>query len=62
MVSQKGSNVNSTMMREETSALMFLFRRGFIPSYSFPKNVVSFYVKKDSENRKGGAKDGLDMP
>lgn len=42
---------------EETSAFDVFYSEGFIPSYSFPKNVVRFYVEKDSESRKGGEKD-----
>lgn len=42
---------------EETSAFDVFYSEGFIPSYSFPKNVVRFYVEKDSEFRKGGEKD-----
>lgn len=30
-------------------AFEVFYKEGFIPSYSFPKNVVSFYVEKDSE-------------
>lgn len=33
---------------KETSAFDVFYRKGFIPSYSFPKNVVNFYVEKDS--------------
>lgn len=31
---------------EETSAFDVFYKEGFIPSYSFPKNVVNFYVEK----------------
>lgn len=34
---------------KETSAFDVFYAEGFIPSYSFPKNVVRFYVEKDSE-------------
>lgn len=34
---------------EETSAFDVFYSEGFIPSYSFPKNVVRFYVEKDSQ-------------
>ena len=34
---------------EETSAFEVFYSEGFIPSYSFPKNVVKFYVEKDSQ-------------
>ena len=33
---------------EETSAFDVFYSEGFIPSYSFPKNVVRFYVEEDS--------------
>ncbi|MDR1872797.1 MAG: DEAD/DEAH box helicase [Deltaproteobacteria bacterium] len=33
---------------KETSAFDVFYREGFIPSYSFPQNVVKFYVEKDS--------------
>lgn len=32
----------------ETDAFEVFYKEGFIPSYSFPKNVVSFYVEKSS--------------
>lgn len=34
---------------EETSAFDVFYSEGFIPSYSFPKNVVRFYVERDSQ-------------
>lgn len=34
---------------KETSAFDVFYEEGFIPSYSFPKNVVRFYVEKESE-------------
>jgi len=34
---------------KETSAFDVFYREGFIPSYSFPKNVVKFFVEKESE-------------
>lgn len=37
---------------KETSAFDIFYREGFIPSYSFPKNVVRFYVEKESERGK----------
>lgn len=33
---------------EETDAFDVFYKEGFIPSYSFPKNVVNFYVEKSS--------------
>lgn len=37
---------------KETSAFDIFYREGFIPSYSFPKNVVRFFVEKESERGK----------
>lgn len=34
---------------KEVMAFDVFYKEGFIPSYSFPKNVVSFFVEKDSE-------------
>jgi len=34
---------------KEVMAFDVFYKEGFIPSYSFPKNVVSFYVEGDSE-------------
>lgn len=42
---------------EETSAFDVFYSEGYIPSYSFPKNVVRFYVEKDSERGRKAAKD-----
>jgi hypothetical protein len=33
---------------EETSTFDVFYREGYIPTYSFPKNVVKFYVEKSS--------------
>ena len=41
----------------ETSAFDVFYREGFIPSYSFPKNVVRFYVEKESERGKNAPRD-----
>lgn len=38
----------------ETSAFDVFYREGFIPSYSFPKNVVRFFVENDSQNVRNG--------
>ncbi|AGA58892.1 helicase family protein with metal-binding cysteine cluster [Thermobacillus composti KWC4] len=35
---------------EEASAFDVFYREGYIPSYSFPKNVVKFYVEKGSSH------------
>jgi ATP-dependent helicase YprA (DUF1998 family) len=42
---------------KETPAFDIFYREGFIPSYSFPKNVVSFYVEKESERGKNAPRD-----
>lgn len=42
---------------DETSAFDVFYSEGFIPSYSFPKNVVKFYVEKDSERGRRAPKD-----
>jgi predicted RNA-binding Zn-ribbon protein involved in translation (DUF1610 family) len=41
----------------ETSAFDIFYREGFIPSYSFPKNVVRFYVEKESARGKNAPRD-----
>lgn len=38
----------------ETSAFDVFYSEGFIPSYSFPKNVVRFFVENDSRNSRNG--------
>ena len=38
----------------ETSAFDVFYSEGFIPSYSFPKNVVRFFVENDSCNSRKG--------
>lgn len=42
---------------KETSAFDVFYREGFIPSYSFPKNVVRFYVEKESDRGKNAPRD-----
>ncbi|TCL62319.1 helicase-like protein [Hydrogenispora ethanolica] len=42
---------------KETSAFDVFYREGFIPSYSFPKNVVRFFVEKESERGKNAPRD-----
>ncbi len=42
---------------KETPAFDVFYREGFIPSYSFPKNVVSFFVEKESERGKNAPRD-----
>lgn len=41
----------------ETSAFDVFYREGFIPSYSFPKNVVRFFVEKESRRGKNAPHD-----
>ncbi|SDZ53043.1 Helicase conserved C-terminal domain-containing protein [Evansella caseinilytica] len=42
---------------KETPAFDVFYREGFIPTYSFPKNVVRFYVEKESERSKNAPRD-----
>lgn len=42
---------------KETPAFDVFYREGFIPSYSFPKNVVRFFVEKKSERGKNAPMD-----
>lgn len=42
---------------KETPAFDVFYREGFIPSYSFPKNVVRFFVEKDSTRSKNAPRD-----
>ena len=42
---------------KETSAFDIFYSEGFIPSYSFPKNVVRFCVEKDSQYGRKAPKD-----
>ncbi|OAG94152.1 DEAD/DEAH box helicase [Ferroacidibacillus organovorans] len=41
----------------ETPAFDIFYREGFIPSYSFPKNVVKFFVEKESERGKNAPRE-----
>ena len=36
------------MVMNRPPRLMFFHSEGFIPSYSFPKNVVRFFVEEES--------------
>ena len=47
---------------KETTAFDVFYREGFIPSYSFPKNVVRFFVEKESERGKNAPRDVLYAP
>jgi predicted RNA-binding Zn-ribbon protein involved in translation (DUF1610 family) len=42
---------------KETPAFDIFYREGFIPSYSFPKNVVRFFVEKESKHGKNAPRD-----
>lgn len=42
---------------KETPAFDVFYREGFMPSYSFPKNVVRFFVEKESEHGKKAPRD-----
>jgi ATP-dependent helicase YprA (DUF1998 family) len=42
---------------KETSAFDVFYCEGFIPSYSFPKNVVRFFVEKESGRGKNAPRD-----
>lgn len=42
---------------KETPAFDVFYREGFIPSYSFPKNVVRFFVEKESSRGKNAPRD-----
>lgn len=51
---KRGEYINN---EKETSAFDVFYREGFIPSYSFPKNVVKFFVEKESEHGKNAPRD-----
>lgn len=42
---------------KESPAFDVFYREGFIPSYSFPKNVVKFFVEKESKRDKNAPRD-----
>lgn len=42
---------------EETASFDIFYREGFIPSYSFPKNVVKFFVERESNRGKNAPRD-----
>ena len=42
---------------KETSAFDVFYSEGFIPSYSFPKNVVRFFVEKESQYGRNAPRD-----
>lgn len=47
---------------KETSAFDVFYSEGFIPSYSFPKNVVRFYVEKNFQYGRRTPKDIIYAP
>lgn len=42
---------------KEKTAFDVFYSEGFIPSYSFPKNVIKFYVEKESSRGKNAPRD-----
>ena len=57
MVLSEGKRNEYFNGNEETHAFDVFYSEGFIPSYSFPKNVVRFCVEKDSEHGRRAPKD-----
>lgn len=49
LVLAKGKENEYITGDSETSAFDVFYSEGFIPSYSFPKNVVRFFVEKESQ-------------
>lgn len=49
MVLAEGRRAKYTSNDKETDAFDVFYSEGFIPSYSFPKNVVRFFVEEESE-------------
>lgn len=49
MVLSEGKRAQYTANDKETDAFDVFYSEGFIPSYSFPKNVVRFFVEEESE-------------
>jgi Distinct helicase family with a unique C-terminal domain including a metal-binding cysteine cluster len=47
---------------KETSAFDVFYQEGFIPSYSFPKNVVNFVVEKESDRGENAPREILHAP
>ncbi len=47
---------------KETSSFDVFYSEGFIPSYSFPKNVVKFFVEKDFQYGRRAPKDIVYSP
>ncbi len=52
MVLAEGKRAQYTANDKETDAFDVFYSEGFIPSYSFPKNVVRFFVEEESEKGK----------
>lgn len=53
----EGKRNEYTNNDKETPAFDVFYREGFIPSYSFPKNVVRFFVEKESKRGKKAPRD-----
>lgn len=51
---KRGEYINND---KETSAFDVFYKNGFIPSYSFPKNVIRFFVEKESGRGKNAPRD-----
>lgn len=52
MVLTEGKSEEYINNDKETPAFDIFYREGFIPSYSFPKNVIRFFVEKESGSGK----------
>jgi len=57
LVLTEGKRAEYVNNDKETPAFDVFYREGFIPSYSFPKNVVRFFVEKESERGKNAPRD-----
>ena len=57
MVLSEGKRNEYFSGNRETSAFDIFYSEGFIPSYSFPKNVIRFCVEKDSQYGRKAQKD-----
>lgn len=51
---KRGEYINN---EKEISAFDVFYQKGYIPSYSFPKNVVKFFVEKESERGKASPRE-----
>lgn len=57
MVLAEGRRAQYTANDKETDAFDVFYSEGFIPSYSFPKNVVRFFVEEESEKGKNAPRE-----